>query len=468
MKSATNPSPKLLATAVILGVLSTSFSAIFLNIALPTMIKELHIEASHSHWIVSVFITSSTLSMLLVSSLISQFSLRNTFIGSLLLFIAASLIGASLNTLWPIIVCRALQGTAMGVLSVVALITLFECYPIEKRGHAGAVFGLGVAMGPTLGPTLSGIIVDLWGWRATFYTPLILAISSLILCWKILPARTVNTTKKLDKAGFILLTIILFGLLGGISYLQQRHWPNQQSLVFFVMLALLLTVLWQHQKRCQQPLLLITLFRHGGFNAAAVVSFVYGMGLWGSAFFLPLYLQQAIGLSVWDTGMVMLPSGLLLCLILPLGGRMADRLPARVVVSLGLTALGSSFLLMGLEIAKTSFILLALFIAISRGLGLGIMIPSLDATATRALPSEKMNEGVAMMNFLRQLGGALSPTLLMLLLQWRISANTVLMPATIDKAMQAGYHQSLLGLGSLFMLSVLAAWRLPKQGYSTK
>ena len=110
-------------------------------------------------------------------------------------------------------------------------------------------------------------------------------------------------------------------------------------------------------------------------------------------------------------------------------------------------------ILIGLGAGYGSFIPLAILIAISRGVGLGLMIPSLDATATRAIPSDDMADGVAVMNFLRQLGGAFSPMLIMLILEWRIATNTEL----ID-----GYHQTFLAVGLLFLLSIMVAWRLPK------
>lgn len=453
--------PLILAAAVILGVVSTAFSAVFLNIALPTMIDELNIDVSQSHWLVSIFIMTSTLSMLLVSNLISHFSLKTTYIGFLLLFIAASIVGGSLNSLWPIIVCRAIQGVSLGVLSVIALITLFDAYPVEKRGHAGAIFGLGVAVSPTLGPTLSGFVVELWGWRATFYSPLLLAFISLAMCWKVLPGKTISTKKPLDIYGFVLLSVILFSLLAGISYLQQQHWPGLPTLLFVASMAISCWLLWQQEKRCPHPLLLLRLFQYPAFTAAAIVSFVYGMGLWGSAFILPLYLQQAIHMSAWDTGMVMLPSGLVLCIMMPVGGHMADKYPARWVVMLGLFAFASSFLLMGWGLAHSSFVLLALLITLSRGLGLGIMTPSLDATATRALPGSDMTDGVAMMNFLRQLGGALSPTLMMLLLAWRTKANNALSETTeADQLLLSSYNESLFGLGLLFLFSMISAWYL--------
>jgi EmrB/QacA subfamily drug resistance transporter len=451
-------SPALLATAVILGVLATSFASIFINIGLPLLNEEFSVTASKSHWLVSIFISTSTLSLLLTAKLISKFSIRHTFTGFLLLFIATSVLGGFTHNFTILIFCRAAQGAAMGVLSVVAIISMYQAYPIERRGHAGAVFGFGIAMGPTLGPTLAGIIVEYWGWRSVFFAPLPLAVVSLFLSNKILPDESFANDKSFDKIGFALLSITMLGAMSGLSYLQLSGWPLVQTLAIGGLITGLFIAFCRQQKNHLNPLLEISLFKYPVFAAASVISFAYGMGLWGAAFFLPLYLQNAVLMSAWDTGMVMLPSGLVLCLILPISGRLADTLAPKLVVTIGLLAFGSALTLIGLGLGNESFIPLAILIALSRGLGLGMMIPSLDATATRALPSKDLAEGVSVINFLRQLGGAFSPTILMLILEWRLTKNKDL---PVHDGILHSYHETFLAIGLLFLLCLLAARKLP-------
>ena len=250
----------------------------------------------------------------------------------------------------------------------------------------------------------------------------------------------------------------MLGAMIGLSYLQQSHWPIIATIVICSLLVALFWGFCYQQKRQAHPLLEISLFKFPTFTVAAIIAFIYGMGLWGSAFFLPLYLQNALHMSAWDTGMVMLPSGLLLCLILPVAGRMADNLAPKLVVSIGLLAFGCALTLLGLGLGQIGFISLAALIALSRGLGLGMMIPSLDATATRALPSEALAEGVAIMNFLRQLGGAFSPIILILVLDWRTRVN-----GAVTGGLIASYQETLFAIGVLFLLCIFASRLLPNK-----
>lgn len=449
-------SPTVLAVAVILGVLATSFSSIFINIGLPMLTHEFAISTAQSHWLVSIFITASTLSLLLTSQLISQYSIRHTFLWFLAIFIATSIIAGVGHNFYVLIACRAAQGASMGVLSVVAIVAMYQAYPIERRGHAGAIFGIGIAMGPTLGPTVGGMLVELGGWRSVFFAPLPLALISFFLCQRILPNDTVASDKRFDSIGFILISLAILGTMSSLSYLQQQHWPAPTSIMLLVLMTALFIGFYRQQQRHEQPLLHIALFKYPTFAIAAVIAFVYGMGLWGSAFFVPLYLQNALHMSAWDTGMVMLPSGLFLCLVLPLAGHMADTMAPRIVVSIGLFAFGAALTLLGLGYGQAGFISLAALITLSRGLGLGMMIPSLDATATRALPSEALSEGVAIMNFLRQLGGALSPALLMAILEWRSHVNGA-------EAIVANYHHTAMAIGALFLACIIASMMLPNK-----
>jgi EmrB/QacA subfamily drug resistance transporter len=455
-----------LAAAVMTGVLSTSFSAIFANIALPHIMADFAVGQSTAHWIITGFVTVATLTMLMAGWCTDTLGLRRLFLGNVLVFLVASLVGGFASQLGVLIAARTVQGAVMGFVSVTALIALFSAFPIEKRGRAGALFGLGMALAPTIGPTVSGFIVEWWGWRSIFFVPMPLALISFLLGYRILPSTTDSNRapkRQFDWGGFFLTTTFLALLFGGASYLQQNGWPIARLTAYAAGLAILLVSLVAYESRRHDPLLALPLFKYRVFTASALVSFLYGMGLWGSAYLVSLYLQEGVGLGPLATGLVMLPSGVVLCLLLPLGGRLIDRYPAYRVVTAGLIFSAAAFLSLGVTPKSTSLMIFALLITLSRGLGLGIMIPGLDATATRGLPAAMMNDGVAMMNFLRQLGGAMSPTLLMLIYEWRLQANTAaaaITPGQTTTAAMLSYQQTALLLGAIFLAGILPAVKM--------
>lgn len=449
-----------LTLAVMTGVLSTSFSAIFINIALPDVMADFAVPTSTVHWLITAFVTFATLTMLMAGWASNRVGLRALFLGSLSVFIVSSLLGGFAPHIELVITARALQGSSMGFISVLALITLFAAFPVERRGRAGALFGLGMALGPTTGPTLSGFIIEWWGWRSVFFAPIMLAMLSFTLVWRVMPKIDSSVSGaamagRFDWGGFILVVACLTVLFGGANYLQQQQWPLQPLLVIVTVLTILLVALVRYELRRPQPLLSLHLFRYPVFTASALVSFVYGMGLWGSGYVIALYLQDGLGLNALTTGLVMLPSGLLLCVLLPIGGKLVDDYPPQWVVTLGILFSVVAFLCLGFTGVSTALWIFAGLIAVSRGLGMGIMIPGLDATATRGLPPALLNEGIAMGNFLRQLGGAMSANILMLIYEWRLAINSPAPDAVITS-----YQQTAMALGLIFLVAVIPALRM--------
>ncbi|MFA5549608.1 MAG: DHA2 family efflux MFS transporter permease subunit [Porticoccaceae bacterium] len=444
--------------AVMTGVLSTSFSAIFANIALPDVMAEFAVAHGTAHWLITAFVTCATLTMLLAGWGANRVGVRTLFMGALVLFILSSLLGGFGTSIQAVIAARALQGASMGFISVLALMALFASFPVERRGRAGALFGLGMALAPTTGPTLSGFIVEWWSWRGIFFAPIALALLSLALAFRLMPALDKGSrgaSRPFDWVGFVLIVIFLALLFGATSYLRDHHWPPRPLLLTLTLLAVVLALLVRYEIRRAHPLLSLHLFRYPVFTASACVSFVYGMGLWGSGYLIALYLQDGLGLSAMTTGLVMLPSGLLLCLLLPLGGKLVDDQPPQRVVTLGVLFSVVAFMALGFTGVSTGLWVFAALIAISRGLGMGIMIPGLDATATRGLPPGLMNEGIAMANFLRQLGGAMSANVLMLVYEWRLAANQPEPDAVITS-----YQETSIFLGLVFLVAVIPALRM--------
>ena len=447
-----------LTLTVMTGVLSTSFSAIFVNIALPDVMADFSVTHDTVHWLITAFVTCATLTMLLAGWGANRVGVRTLFMGALALFVVSSLLGGFATSIHAVITARALQGASMGFISVLALMALFAAFPVERRGRAGALFGLGMALAPTTGPTVSGFIVEWWSWRGVFFVPIPLAVLSLCLALRLMPALDKSSrdhSRRFDWGGFVLVVLWLALLFGGTSYLQKHHWPLPPLLGLGALLALVLGALVRYEIHRTHPLLGLHLFRYPVFTASACVSFVYGMGLWGSGYLIALYLQDGLGLSAMTTGLVMLPSGLLLCLLLPLGGRLVDDQPPQRIVTLGILFSVVAFMALGFTGVSTGLWIFAALIAISRGLGMGIMIPGLDATATRGLPPGLMNEGIAMANFLRQLGGAMSANVLMLVYEWRLAANQPAPDAVIQS-----YQETAIFLGLVFLVAVIPALRM--------
>src|SRR5690606_30109091 len=202
--------------------------------------------------------------------------------------------------------------------------------------------------------------------------------------------------------------------------------------------SLAVFVVYQLRTRAE-PLLNMRLFRYRQFTMGALVAFIYGMGLFGSTYLLPIYMQMAVHYSPSEAGLVLLPAGIVLAVTIPLAGRLADRYPPNVLVAIGLSLLALSFALMALGGAASGYALLMTWAALGR-IGLGFVLPALGLGAMRGLDVDLIAQGASAVNFVRQLGGAIGVSLVGIVLEWRIS---------VHGAQAAGQHDA---FGETFLL----------------
>ena len=204
----------------------------------------------------------------------------------------------------------------------------------------------------------------------------------------------------------------------------------------------------------------LTLFRDRRFAMGSVVAFIYGTALFGSTYLLPVYMQLALHLSASHVGTALLPAGFVLALTIAGVGRLADRQPTRVLVSIGLALLAASFALMTVLSLGSSLWLLVAFAIVGR-VGLGFILPSLNLGAMRPLPKPLITQGASAISFLRMLGGAAGVSLCAIVLEWRLAAHgdSLINPVT-GPARIAAFDEVFAMLAALCAVAILAAWQL--------
>ena len=234
-------------------------------------------------------------------------------------------------------------------------------------------------------------------------------------------SRGHGSRPRFDAKGAVLLTAALFALLELPVLGHRDGWTALPTLLDAAAMLALAAGFLAWEKRAEAPLLALGLFAHPGFRAALIVAFAYGVGLFGSTYLVPVFVQEVAGYSPAGAGNLLLWPGLVLAVTIAISGRLTDRAAARHVVVSGLSCFALSSLLLALATSATGFWLLALWLAIGRA-GLGMIIPSLNVGAVQTLPPERLGQAAAMVNFARQLGGAIGVNLLAVLLEWRLAA----------------------------------------------
>lgn len=416
------PAYKWLATAtVMVATIASTATATIVNVALNDIAGAFGLGQDQVQWLSTGFLAAMTASMLLTAWLLERFGYRATFIGALVVFISGCALGSISTSGDEVIAARVLQGLAAGVIQPLAMVVISQVFPLEQRGTAMGVYGVGVVLAPALGPTLGGVMVDQYSWRDVFLVVVPFAVLGMAAAAVILPARSSDAPRasRFDLLGFVLLVVALVAVLTGLSNGQRDGWSSDGILLLFAVAVVsgLGFVLWEWIT--PNALLRVEVFANARFSAACVVAFALGAGIYGSTYIVPLFVETVQGYTSTRSGLLLMPAGFVLALVFPVAGRLSDRVPARWLIMTGLALFGLSCWLCRAVATDTPFWTLAVWVLIGR-IGLGLILPALNAGALWALPRHQLAQGSGTVNFVRQLGGAFGVNLLSILLQRRL------------------------------------------------
>ncbi|WP_110649735.1 DHA2 family efflux MFS transporter permease subunit [Salinicola peritrichatus] len=415
------PAYKWLATAtVMLGTISTTATATIVNVAMTDIMGAFGLGQDQVQWLSTGFLAAMTATMLLTAWALDRLGYRAAFIAALVLFILGCLLGAASSNGGEVILARVMQGSAAGLIQPLAMVVISQVFPIEQRGTAMGIYGVGIVLAPALGPTLGGIMVDQYSWRDVFLVVVPVCIAGIVAACFFLPRhdQTAGHDRRFDLIGFCLLVVALTTVLSGLSNGQRDGWSSNTILALFAA-ALLATagfVIWE--LTTAHPLLSLRVFANRRFTAACLVAFALGAGIYGSTYIVPLFVQTVQGYTPTRSGLLLMPAGFVLAIVFPIAGQLSDRLPAHMPVVAGLAIFGCSCWLSRSVDVDTPFWTLATWVLFGR-VGLGLMLPALNAGALRALPHDQLAQGSGSLNFVRQLGGAFGVNLLSVLVEQR-------------------------------------------------
>src|SRR5689334_7544479 len=363
-----------------LGTVSAMLTTTSVNVAIPDIMGAFGIGQDRAQWLSTGALAAMTVGMLLNAWLIGRYGQRRTFITVLCLFVAALFVAGSAPNENVLIGCRIVQGGIAGILQPLSMYTLFRVFPPNQRGSAMGFFGMSVIVGPELGPTLGGIMIEHFGWRYIFYVAVPIAGLGILLGGLFMPQREDDArTSKFDWTGFVLLACTLSCLLTALSSGQREGWASDYifGLVTVAGLCGLSFLAWE--LHTPQPLVNLRVLANGQFTCAALIACLFGVGLFGSTYLVPLFVQTVQGYTAFSSGLLLMPGGLIMGLFMPIGGFMSDRLPARGLIIAGLLCfILSSYWLATVDV-NSGFWMLAGSVILSR-IGLALIKPTLNVT----------------------------------------------------------------------------------------
>ncbi|WP_310598712.1 DHA2 family efflux MFS transporter permease subunit [Desulfobulbus sp.] len=419
---------------VLVGLMAMIASATIVNVAMPDIMGEFGMGQDQAQWLSTAFLASMTAAMLVASWAVKSFGSRSTYSMALIAFALGSLMGAFSPNDTVLVVARIIQGAAAGLAQPLGMVAMFQAFPADRRGSAMGLYGMGVVLAPALGPTVGGILIDNYSWRDVFFLGLPFCAVGLILAAAFLATVRESKRPAFDWLGFILLSVGIASFLAGLSNGQRMGWDSIFVRGSFCLAAFSMCAFVAQERRAQTPLLALDVYHNPRFVAAFVVAFILGMGLYGSTYLVPLFVQTVQGYSPTESGLLLMPAGIVLALVFPLAGRLSDRLPPHVLIFFGMALFSVSNYLMSHVDTDTEFWTFAYYVVVGR-IGLGFILPSLNSGALRVLDSHLLSHGAGAINFVRQLGGAIGVDILSVYLE----RETTIYAHEIN-AMQTGGH----------------------------
>ncbi len=458
----------LLLLSVMVGTMASIISSTIVNVAIPDISQHFSLGQDRAQWVTSGFMVATTVSMLTTPWLLSRYGYRTTYVAAMVLLLLGG-IGGGLSTHFSLVmVARVVEGLAAGIVQPIPAVIILYAFQPHEQGRASGIFGMGVVLAPALGPSIGGLLVDWFGWRSIFFMVVPLCLASLWLAFKFVPvnapggATADRQGASLDWRGLLLGTAGTLCLLNGLVALHSGPTAEWAGLLAAAVVATVVFIWWQRRQIAQgrRPLMDLRLFGYRQFAMGSIVAFIYGTALFGSTYLLPVFMQLGLQMSPSLVGTIMLPSGIVLAMTIPLVGRLADRQPTHVLVSTGLALLACSFALM-LLVGLQSALWLLVGVTILGRVGLGFILPSLNLGAMRPLAKPLISQGSSAIGFVRMLGGATGVSLCGIVLEWRIHAHGDSLSAAASSAARiAAFGETFLMLSGLCLLALVAAWQL--------
>lgn len=444
---------------LMLVLLSGAFAAILnqtlLATAIPHIMADLDLEADVAQWLQSVFMLVNGIMIPVTAFLIGKFSTRSLFFTALSLFGFGTLVCGLSPNFTVLMLGRILQASGAGIIMPLMQTILFLIYPREQRGTAMGFFGLVISFAPAIGPTLSGWFVEIYPWRGLFYIILPIVVIDLIVAWFILRNVTEQTNPKLDVFSIILSTFGFGGLLYGFSIAGSSGWLSPMVLISLIVGGVALTMFIRRQLRLEQPILEFRVFKDPIFTLATIIGMVAFMTMIGGAVILPIFMQNMLGFTAFESGLMMLPGALLMGIMSPVTGKLFDMFGPRWLVIPGLGIVTMTTFMFTVLDTETTFTYLAVVNAV-RMLGISmVMMPSTTAGLNQ-LSNKLVPHGTAMNNTMRQIAGAVGTALF-------VSVMTMTMiPDQGAEGMIHGVNMSFILTGIFSLVGFILAFRLRK------
>lgn len=386
------------------------------NVALPHMQGSLSATSDQITWVLTSYIVTAAIFTAPVGWLAGRFGRKNFFVATLVGFTVASMLCGVAESLPEMVFFRALQGMCGAALVPLSQTTMFDLYTVEQRGSAMAAWGMGVMVGPIMGPTLGGYLTDMYNWRWVFYVNVPFGVLAVAGLWFFMKDEGRNAGLKFDWLGFGVLSLGLAAFQLFLDRGESQDWFGSTEIIIEAVLAGLgLYLFVVHMFTAKQPFITPQIFADRNFLGGFFMMFTMGLVLLSSSALLPPYLQNLGNYSVTDAGLLMAPRGVGTMIAMMIAGRLSSRMDPRLLMLGGIVMMTIAVWFMTgwtPDVSARSVIAATML----QGFGMGFVFIPLQVVAFATLDPKYRTDGASLFALMRNIGSAIGVSLAVVLL----------------------------------------------------
>jgi len=446
----------------LIGAFMAILDSSIVNVAIPTMMNVFNANPSSIEWVSTIYMLALGVVVPLSGWLGDRIGFKRLYILSMGAFVAGSLLCTLAWSLNSLIFARVIQAFGGGMIMPTTMAMIYRMVPRDKIGSGMGIFGIALLVAPAIGPTLGGYLVEYVEWRWIFTINLPIGVIGMLLAFFILPEFQSKHPGKLDIGGALTSAVALFCLLLAFSKGSDWGWGDERTIMLFLVSFFSLILFVYLELSSDNPLLDLRVFKYPSFTLANLTIVVTTIGMFSGLFFLPLFLQSIRGIGAMETGLLMMPGALVSGLMMPIIGRLFDRIGPRPLVIVGLLMLAFiTFLFRNLNLATATSTIMVWVMC--RGLVMPLANMPAQTAAMVDIPTELIGRASSITNIIARVSSSFGIAVLTSMLttrqaihgaqlSWTVNASNPAVMGTIARATAAlggGAHGKSIALAFL-------------------
>jgi DHA2 family multidrug resistance protein len=424
---------------IMLGTFMAVLDATIVNVGLPKIMASFGVGIDKIEWVITAYMLSMAVMLPTSGWLADKFGYKRLYFMGLLMFTVGSLLCGMSNDENTLIFSRIIQGLGAGTIQPLGMAIITREFPPKERGMALGFWAIAAAASVSFGPLIGGYLVDNFSWQLIFDVNIPFGIAAMVFTIIIQKEYINRKVGKFDLIGFIsvvvFLPVLLYALSEGSASGNSAGWSAPYILICFAISIIAFAVFITRELTTKHPLIDLRLLGNYNFGMGNLVMIIFSMGMFGSTFLLPLYLQNSMGYTAVQAGAVFLPVGIIQGMMSPIAGKISDRFSPKIPIIIGIFVLGFSFILNSQlsYLSEHSFIMTTLYL---RGFAMGIIFTPLSNLMLLTMPREKMAQASGITNTIRQLGGSLGVAIFTTMLTTRINFHMQMFGSAVQSGSQ--------------------------------